>query len=350
MKTKHLLTLLFCVYITSHFGQSLGEFTPKKKTFGMKKLRKNPKKIYIANFAVNIQVYKDAQQTKSGDKNYRKGKVTGSAKAVAAVGIGNLDKEIVQEKVNLLYDDYVKELKTNGFEIINANEAKDIDSYRNWEKAVGPFVIESKIPGVITIVPKNYSFYYKNRTKIAKKFRVGANVSAAISKDLDNALISDVQMYFLFTEDGAKDWLSGKAAKVKIKVNYRLINSTAITSVKKHSGLLSMGKKTFDQVASNVNFTQGKNKIGGSAISTYSGFLKNDLEISGVIKKEKIVAYQKQDEDRITSFKNFALAENRISKNVKLIDVDSKAFSEGFYLAGKKFLFHHLNELLENYN
>uniref|UniRef100_UPI003F6D5190 hypothetical protein n=1 Tax=Polaribacter sp. TaxID=1920175 RepID=UPI003F6D5190 len=79
------------------------------------------------------------------------------------------------------------------------------------------------------------------------------------------------------------------------------------------------------------------------------GTLKKDLEISGVIKKEKIVAYQKQDMDRIASFKNFALAEDRISKNANIIEVDSNKFSEGFYLAGKEFIFYHLKELLENY-
>lgn len=348
MKTKFLLGAFLCFMFFAK-AQDLGEFKPKNSTYGLNKLKKNSKRIYIANFNVNLQVYKDAQETKAGDKNYRKGKVKGKAKAIAAVGLNGLDEKMVQSKVNQLYNEYIDELKKNGFDIIKAEEAEKIDSYKGWEKANGPYLMESKVPGVITVVPENYSFYYGNQNKLAKKFRLNANISSAISKDLDNALVSDVQLYFLFTEDGAKDWISGNAAKVKIKVNYRLINFTAITSVKKHKSLFSMGKKTFDQVGTSTIYTQGRNKIGGSALSTYSGNLKKDLEINGVIEKQKIVAFQKQDEDRITSFKNFALAEDRISKNVKLINVDSNKFTEGFYNAGKTFIFHHLNKLLENY-
>tara|TARA_X000000950_G_C13783794_1_gene606269 strand:- start:100 stop:1158 length:1059 start_codon:yes stop_codon:yes gene_type:complete len=350
---KTLISLSIIVFCFSLKAQEIQNFEPKNNTYGLRNLKKNPKKIYIANFNVNIQIYKDAQDRKTGSKDYRKGKVVGDAKAVAAVGLGNLDKDMIQNKVNQLYNEYISELKNNGFEIISAKIAGQIDSYKDWTKADGPFLKESKIPGVIQIIPANYSYYYKEqsklKSKLIKKLRVNANISSAISKELENALVSDVELYFLFTEDGAKDWLKGNAAKVKINVNYRLINSTTITNIKKSKSLFSIGSKTFDQVNTRVDFTQGKNKIGGSALSTYLGSLKKDLEINGVIKKEKIVAYQRQDSDRITSFKNFAIAEDRISKTANIIEVDSNKFSEGFYLAGKEFIFYHLKELLENY-
>ncbi|GAB7256241.1 hypothetical protein [Polaribacter sp. OB-PA-B3] len=352
MKKIILLSIAICLSFT-FTAQELQNFKPKNYTYGLKNLRKNPKKIYIANFNVNIQVYKDAQDKKVGSKDYRKGKVVGDAKAVAAVGLGTLDKKLVQRKVNQLYNDYLTELKNNGFEVISSEVAGKTSSYDGWTKAEGPFVKESEIPGVVKIVPENYSYYYKEQSKfknkLFKKLRVNANISSTISKELDNALVSDIELYFLFTEDGAKDWLKGNAAKVKINVNYRLINATAITNIKKNKGLFSVGSKTTDRVNSRVDFTQGKNNIGGSALSFYSGILKNDLEISGVMKKEKIVAYQRQDTDRITSFKNFAIAEDKTSKNVNIINVDSNKFSEGFYMAGKEFIFYHLNEVLKNY-
>ncbi|WP_439130049.1 hypothetical protein, partial [Polaribacter sp.] len=249
---KILVSLSILTFCISLKAQDIQSFKPKNNTYGLKNLKKNPKKIYIANFNVNLQVYKDAQDTKAGSKNYRKGKVVGDAKAVAAVGLGNLDKDMIQNKVNQLYNEYISELKNNGFEIVSPETAGKIKSYKNWTKADGPFVKESKIPGVIQIIPANYSYYFKEqsniKSKLFKKFRVNANISSAISKELDNALVSDVELYFLFTEDGAKDWLKGNAAKVKINVNYRLINSTAITSIKKHKSLFSMGSKTFDQV------------------------------------------------------------------------------------------------------
>jgi hypothetical protein len=350
MKIKIIIGAFLCfIFLTKTKAQDLGDFNPTNGKYGLKKLKKNSKRIYIANFNVNLQVYKDAQETKAGDKNYRKGIVKGKAKAVAAVGLNGLDEKMVQKKVNQLYNEYLEELQKNGFEIITVDEAGKTEAYEGWKKATGPSLMESKIPGVIQVIPDNYSFYYKDQSKVSKKFGINANISSAISKDLNDALVSDVQLYFLFTEDGAKDWISGNAAKVKIKVNYRLINYTTITNIKEHKSLLSIGQKTSDQVNTSSIYTQGRNKIGGSAMSTYTGSLKKDVEINGVIEKQKIVAYQKQDEDRITSFKNFALSEDRISKNVNLIEVDSNKFTEGFYNAGKKFIFYHLGELLENY-
>lgn len=345
------IILILCCFTSMH-AQETGEFKPKADEFRLKKFKDNPKTIYISKFAINLQVYKDAQDTKAGDKDTRKGKLKGDAKAIAAVGLEGLDQELIQAKTNQLYNEFIAELKTKGFTILSTESVENTETYKNWEKETGPIVRESDIPGVITAIPADYSYYYKERGEVGKflteKFKAMSKIPQKLSAELDNAVVVEVDLYFLFTAAGAKDWLKGNAAKVKIDVNYRLVNQTVITNIKKHKSMFSVGKKTYDAVDTRITFAQGKDFV-GNAEASYVGLLKNDLEINGVIKKEKVVAYQKQDEDRITSTKNFALVSDKTSKNAKWIKVDSNLYTEGFYNAGKQFIFHHLAEFLSNY-
>lgn len=350
---KKIVAIMFVFsFVTILSAQETGEFKPKSDTFRVKKFKKNPKTIYISKFAINLQVYKDAQDTKAGDKNTRKGTLKGKAKAVAAVGLAGLDSELIQAKTNQLYNEFIAELKAKGFTIMNSDQAGATEIYKDWTKESGPIVRASDIPGVITAIPDNYSYYYKQRTGTGKfleeKFKAISKVPQKLSAELDNAVVAEVDLHFLFTEAGAKDWLKGNAAKVKINVNYRLVNQTVITNIKKHKSMFSMGKQTSNAVNTRVIFVQGKDFV-GNAEASYVGLLKKDLEIDGVIKKEKVVAYQKQDEDRITSSKNFALVTDNTSETAKWIAVDNELYTQGFYNAGKQFIFHHLDAFLSAY-
>lgn len=351
MKKTFLIIFVFS-FVTLISAQETGEFKPKSETFRVKKFKNNSKTIYISKFAINLQVYKDAQDHKAGDKDTRRGKLKGKAKAVAAVGLDGLDSKLIQAKTNQLYNEFVAELKANGFTIVSSEQAGATEVYKDWTKESGPVVRASNIPGVITAIPDNYSYYYKERTGsgkfLEKKFKGMSKVPQKLSAELDNIVVAEVDLHFLFTEAGAKDWLKGNAAKVKINVNYRLVDQTVITNIKKHKSMFSMGKQTSDAVNTHVTFVQGKDFV-GNAEASYIGLLKKDLEIDGVIKKEKVVAYQRQDEDRITSSKNFALVTDNTSETAKWIAVDNKLYTEGFYNAGKQFIFHHLGEFLSSY-
>lgn len=346
-KLQHIIVIISCLLIGTTYAQDLEEFKPGKEKYGLGKLKKGPKKIYIASFNVNFETYKEAVSYKSsgGFRNTAKGEATASA----AIGINGLQEADIQEKTNQLYNDFIEDLKVKGFEIITAETAGKTDTYEGWEKSSGPYVIESGLPGVMTSVPDGYSFFYKGETKKGKKkkgFLNGSLVPQKLSDDLDDAVVANVNLYFMYSEAGNDFFKNAGGAKVKMFTNYRLIGDYVVAAPKK-KGLRLKGAQTQERINSMVSFTKGKTGLG--AETQYNGTLKKDLEINGVIKKEKVVAYSKQTSETATSFKPVVIAGASYSSLTKWIDVDSKKYVEGLYNAGNKFLDFHTSEFLSNY-
>lgn len=346
-KIKLIITMVSCLFIGVTNAQDLEDFKPNKDKYGLGKLKKGPKKIYIASFHVNFETYKEAISYKSsgGFRNNVKGEATASA----AIGINGLQEADIQAKTNQLYNDFIGDLKAKGFEIITAETAGKTKTYEGWEKASGPYVVQSGLPGVMTATPEGYSFFYKKQTKKGKKkkgFLNGSLVPQRLSNDLDDAVVANVNLYFMYSEAGNDFFKNAGGAKVKMFTNYRLIGDYVVAAPKK-KGLRMKGAQTEDRINTMISFTKGK--IGMGAKTQYNGTLKKDLEINGVIKKEKVVAYSKQSSETATSFKPVVIAGSSYSSLTKWIDVDSKKYVEGLYNAGSKFLKFHTTEFLSNY-
>lgn len=346
-KLKFIIAVVSCLFIGITNAQDLEEFKPDKDKYGLGKLKKGPKKIYIASFNVNFETYKEAVSYKAsgGFRN----NVKGEAKASAAIGINGLVEADIQEKTNQLYNDFIADLEAKGFEIITAETAGETETYEGWEKATGPYVIQSGLPGVMTAAPEGYSFFYKGVTKKGKKkkgFLKGAMVPQKLSDDLDDAVVANVNLYFMYSEAGNDFFKNAGGAKVKMFTNFRLIGDYTVSAPKK-KGLRMKGAQTAERIKSSITFTKGK--VGLGAETQYNGLLKKDLEINGVIKKEKVVAYSKQTSETATSFTPIVIAGSSYSTLTKWIDVDSKKYVEGLYNAGSKFLNYHTTEFLSNY-
>jgi hypothetical protein len=204
--------------------------------------------------------------------------------------------------------------------------------------------------GILTVVPSGYSFFYKDRNAFSATMAGFDKTPQNLSEDLDNALIADISMIYVFSEEG-NDWnVGGNQAKVKLFVNYRLANTYTISDEKTSAGLTSLVDKSKQSVAlsSNVNFTRGKLKIGGSAEAQYLGYMKSDLEIEGVLKKEKVVAFSTQTQARATYQNPIVIIRgDNYSEKTKWLEPDGKKYAEGMYLAGSKFLKHHIDEVFK---
>ena len=348
MKLNTIIALITIMFIgVSLQAQNVSEFKPKAMKYGLNKLKNNPKKVYIASFNVNFEVYKEAIDYKAsgGFRNTAKGEAT----ARAAIGLEGLQKEHIQTKVDQLYNEFVQDLQSKGLILINPDQAGKTETYSGWAKASGPYIIESGSPGVLTCVPKNYSFFYKKETKSGKKkkgFMGGQFVPQKLSKDLDNAVVVDVNLYVMFSENG-DNWLRGKGAQVKLFTNYRLINSYTISAPKENKVIGFKGAQSAETVSSTITYTQGKQGLG--AKTAYTGLIKKDLEINGVIKKEKVVVNAKQGMATATSITPIVIVGPAYSKQTKWINVDSKKFAEGMYQAISKFVKYHNNQFLTNY-
>lgn len=318
-------------------AQDLGEFKPSLSKYGLSNFKKAPKRIFISSFTIKYEVYKDAVDYKreGGFRNTKRAEAT----ARAAIGLGGVQSEDIQQVTNKLYNEFVADLESSGYAIITIEEAEKIEKYQGWQKVNGPFVEESGLPGVLQAVPSGYSYMIKGKTKKGKEKKGalgGVGVAAALSKQLGDAVIVDVDLVVMFSED-KESLFKGNAAKVKILTNLRLVDNYAVTSEKK-SGLRFKGDMTVDYVKSKVNFYQGKVGLGNRAAYEYG--LKNPLEINGIVKKEKVVAYQKGETATNTSFAPYATFNlaSRFSKTTKWIDVDSKKYAQGLYNACQKLL------------
>ncbi len=343
MKTKLLIGMLFAFVISATQAQGLGDYKPGLSKYGLKEFKKAPKKVYISNFNIHFEVYKDAVDYKAagGFGGVKRGEAT----ARAAVGILKLETTDIQAQTDRLYKEFLADLKAGGYEIISPDQAATIDAYEGWERADGPSVEESGLPGVLTAVPSNYSFFYKREDRKGKKkkgFLGGVGKPAALSKQLGDAVIAEVDLYVMFTED-KQSLFKGNAAKVKILTNLRVVGNYAVTAEKKGGFIKMKGATTVDYVNSGVNFFQGKTGLGSKG--AYQVSLKKPLEITGVIPQEKIVAYQKGGLTFLTSFNtnsysglSFYTQENRFSDTAKWLEVDSKKYAEGLYNACSKIL------------
>ncbi len=343
MKATFITSVLLLLFTFSLSAQSLGEYKPGLSKYGIKEFKKGTKKIYISNFSINFEVYKDAVDYKAAG-GFRS-TVRGEATARAAVGLLKIESSDIQAQADKLYKEFIANLTAAGYEIISPEEAGKTEAYAGWEKADGPYIQESGLPGVLVAVPDGYSFFYKGETKKGKKkkgFLGGIGKPATLSKQLGDATIAEVDLYVMFTED-KQSLFKGNAAKVKILTNLRLVGSYAITSEKKGGMIKFKGATTVDQVTSKVNFFKGK--VGLGTKGAYQVSLKKPLEITGIIPQEKITAYQKGATTYLTSFNTssyngltFYSLENRFSETAKWIDVNSKKYAQGLYEACSKIL------------
>jgi len=58
---KYFLSTTILLFSLGLVAQTLGEFKPSDTSYGLGKLKKAPKIVYIAKFDINYEVYKTAQ-------------------------------------------------------------------------------------------------------------------------------------------------------------------------------------------------------------------------------------------------------------------------------------------------
>lgn len=351
MKNTLQLFLIFLFTFASGKGeaQTLGKLETKDDSFKIKKLDEGSKKLYISSFTINFEFYKEAVDEKKSGGFGRS--IKNASKAKAAVGLATLDRTAIQDKADQLYNEFLADFKSKGYEIISAETAGQTATYKGWNKQVGPEVKETDMTGILAVVPTGYSYYYKDRNAFSTKLAGFDKTPQNLSKELDNALIADVSLVYIFSDQG-NDWNVSNAAKVKLLINYRLADSYVISDEKSSkTTITSMFDKSKQSVglSTSVVFTRGKLSIGGSAESQFKGYLKKDLEINGVLEKDKVEAYSKQTMATATLQNPIVMIRgDNYSSTAKWLEPDGIKYAEGMYLAGKAFLSAQFKEVFGN--
>ena len=330
-------------------AQTLGDFKPKDQSYGVGK-SKNATRIYISNFAVNYQVYNEKQAFKQGGSMLGGGS-RGDSKAEASVGLAGLTESDVQQVTDKLYQDFLAKIKESGLTLITADEASKIEAYEDYERLAGGKISLAQFPGTMTSQPTGYEFFVKSVSKSGKTKSGGflgnpQMLYAGISKQLDNAIVADVNIYVLFVQDS--EAFQGGGANVKIKTNLRIAGQEAIVMSDHKSAIRMKGQNSISVISSAVNFTHGK--MGMGATTSYSGTLGKPLQIDGVIEDVKVTSFARGSADATgtnTIYGTYFTPEDRSSASSKIVEVDAKKYTTGVYEAAKKFLDFHTAAFFE---
>lgn len=351
---KNLFTILLLTFAGNLLAQDigLGEFKPGEQSYGLNKLKGKADKIYIAGFNVVYQIYNEKQDFKQGGSGLG-GTYKGDAKAEVSVGLDGLTNQDVQQITDKLYADYVAALKTKGLTVINAEEAGKTDSYSDYIKMAGGNVSLAQFPGTMTTSPTGYEYFIKKMNKSGKVKAGGflgqtQTMYAKLSKELDDAIIADVNMYVMFVED--KNAFKGNGANIKITTSLRLAGPEAIVMTDDRKGLKLKGQNTVTSISSALNFYHGK--IGAGATTVYTGTLKKGLGIGGVIEDTKIQSFANRRQDFTgvkTIYGTFYNPDDVSSKAARVVAVDAAKYNEGVYMAAHKFMDHHTQKFLNSF-
>lgn len=348
MKQFFTLGMLFLLIGNIH-AQTLGEFKPKDQSYGLGKLKNSNKKIYIAGFTVNFQIYNEKEKFKQGGYQMG-GTVKGDAKAAISVGLEGLDEQTIQEITDKLYQDYIAKLKAKGMTIISVDEAAKTEAYEDFVRVKGGKITAAELPGTMSVIPTGYEYLVKGFTKDGKSKKGGFLGNAAmkypkISKDLGDAIVSNVDLTVLFVRD--KEAFQGNGAKLKVKTDLRLVANDAIIMTS-DAAIKFKGQNSVSYVQSKVEFYHGK--MGMGSTTSYVGMLGKDLMINDVISSEKVTSYAAGSIDggTKTMYGTYFDPKSGASETTKIIKVEAEKYKTGVYDAASKFMNFHTDEFLKS--
>ncbi len=344
-----LLLILTIAFSLSGYTQTLGDFKPKDQSYGLKKVKS--KRVYIASFTVNYQVYNEKEDFKQGGRMFGGAGYKGDALAKLSVGLDNITEAGIQAVTDRLFGDFTAMLKAKGLELVTADEAGKTSAYADYTRQTGGKINEANFPGTLATTPNGFDYYVKSVSKSGKEQSGGflgqaSTMYGRLSSQLDDAIIADVDLFILFVKD--KEAFGGAGANIKIKTSLRLADTEAITMTSNAKFKLKGQNKTVAAI-SQAAFYNGKVPTGMGANSSYIGQIKSPLDIDGVIEDQKLQSFAANRADYIgtsTAYGKWYNPENVVSKSTNIIPVDEKKYTEGVYMAGKKFIEYHTSAFL----
>ena len=269
-------------------AQEVGDINMKTSGFGQKKMSKAPKRVYISEFNINYQLAYSQTSIARGGRELGGG-YRGDAKASLSVAIPGIDLNALQRITDDVYEAYIEKLKSEGFEVINAETAGATDLLSGWEKQIGGEISEAQFPGYIATTPTGKDYFVRRVTKKGRKKNGIFEYATKLSKQLDGATIIKINLAIPFVEEaegGVSKSLRksiGGLAKVVVRPNFRLAN---YESVQLKNTVLTV------QTGSGYYYMASLKNQGQIVQS-----LKKDVEIAGVFEKKKYKATQSADQD-----------------------------------------------------
>lgn len=182
------------------FGQTLTEKNMTDNGYGEKKFKKAPKKVYIQSFKVNFQVAAYAEASTKGGRDVGGGSYSGGTHTSMTVMVEGVDTPDFMEVTDNLYQDFVADLKDQGMELISQDDVQGTEYFEGWERRPGGGLNYANIPGSVQARPTGLDYYIKKEDRKGKEKGNFVDKSCKLSKELDDAIIIDVEFAFDFIE------------------------------------------------------------------------------------------------------------------------------------------------------
>lgn len=288
------------------------------------KLKKASKRIYINEFRVFYQVvYFDSDYARAG---YDGGGASGhrsAAQASLSVALDGVDEQMLTDNTTRLYNEYVSQLKSEGYEIITTDEAGKVPVFEEYERIQGGTLNTAQMVGYLMSTPKGYDYFVKKVNNKGKEKKAFIDIRHKVSNELNGALIVNVEMtvpFMVEAESKGSKMLKGVVgglAKVVASPYFRLSGTNT-----------------------NVSYVYSTNKFGPEAYVAMP--MKKDIQIKGVFdESQKFKTTAKAENNQAYDAGAWTIvipADDVKESNIQFVSVDTKKYVDGAYMASKSYL------------
>jgi hypothetical protein len=167
-------------------------------TFKAGQFKNAPKKVFINSFNVYFQVFGSARASTTGGEML--GTLRGNTNVAMGVFLDGVDSDDFLEVTDKVYSEYISKLRDMGYEIISPEEAGKTTELQDWVRKEGGEINSTQSVGFLKVTPRNYAYFVKRETAKGKeKSGIFAN-TGTLSKQLNDAVIADVNLVFYFVQ------------------------------------------------------------------------------------------------------------------------------------------------------
>ena len=283
---KNYLLILSFLVCTLAQAQIVTDKNISDNSYGEKKLKDAPKKIYLNQFFVNYQLVAASSEASAG----------GKTRAEMAVGMVGVELDVMQEITNNAYAMVVKKLQDAGIEIVSSDEAGQTEFYSDWTKMTGGTPSKAQLIGYVSTVPAGFDYYVKKIDNKGKTKGTFLDTTPKLSKEMGDIPVFEANISFQFvTIEGNSSYVTD-ATKMKGVVNYQLPESAIAKSAEGIFG----SKIEVSPVVARIVWKGGMNGAGANTILSYSP--KGGVEIPGVMEQKKFKEYVTPDRSYNTTY------------------------------------------------
>lgn len=309
---KNYLLILAFLVCTLAQAQIVTDKNISDNSYGEKKLKDAPKKIYLNQFFVNYQLVAASSEASAG----------GKTRAEMAVGMVGVDIDVMQEITNNAYSMVVKKLQDAGLEIVSSDEAAQTEFYSDWIKMTGGTPSKAQLIGYVSTVPAGFDYYVKKIDNNGKTKGTFLDTTPKLSKEMGDIPVFEANISFQFvTIEGNSSYVTD-ATKMKGVVNYQLPESAIAKSAEGVFG----SKIQVSPVVARIVWKGGMNGSGANTILSYSP--KGGVQIPGVMEDKKFKEYVTPDRSYNATYAGVSYTNDKELEVSHQVKADPVAYKE----------------------